>query len=190
MKNWCRVLRGGKNALPHHHQPGHHWGLYKALLKDDNWQQKKTSNCTPANNTDVPPATNPDNTKPKPEPNGADVMHLVHKFLVLAIQHSHTFNCWKRIWNFFIENDLGNPNINSLHTLHIVKADYNLLLKWFRPQGCWNPWWSMRQQSGWALWTWRFEQSNKSNSWPGPQNKTKRQQTRQAAKQNKWSKAC
>ena len=30
----------------------------------------------------------------------------------------------------------------------------------------------------------QFEQSDKSNSWPGPQNKT-RQQTRQAAKRNK-----
>jgi len=34
----------------------------------------------------------------------------------------------------------------------------------------------------------RFEQNNESNSWPGPQrNKAKRQQTRQAAKRNKWS---
>jgi len=40
-----------------------------------------------------------------------------------------------QIWNLFIEKELGNPQIDRLRTLHIIKADYNLLLKWFGPQG-------------------------------------------------------
>jgi len=53
----------------------------------------------------------------------------------MAVQHCHTFECWTTIWNFFIEKEIGNPNINKLKALHLIEADYNLLLKWFGPKG-------------------------------------------------------
>jgi len=62
-------------------------------------------------------------------------MQLIHKLLVMAVCHCHTYERWNTIWNFFIEKDPGSPKIDRLHTLHLVKADYNLLLKWFGPQG-------------------------------------------------------
>jgi len=62
-------------------------------------------------------------------------MQMIHKLLVMAVRHCHTFERWKTIWNLFLEKDIGNPQINRLCMLHIIKADYNLLLKWFGPQG-------------------------------------------------------
>jgi len=62
-------------------------------------------------------------------------MHLIHKMLVLAVRHCHTYGQWTIIWNFFIEKDIGHPNINWLGTIHLIKADLNLLFKWFGPQG-------------------------------------------------------
>jgi len=53
----------------------------------------------------------------------------------MAIQHWHTYDHWQTIWNLFLEKDIGIPKITKLWALHIVKADYNLLLKWFGPKG-------------------------------------------------------
>jgi len=53
----------------------------------------------------------------------------------MAVTHCHTFDRWRVIWNFFIEKEIGLPRINKLRALHIVKADYNLLLKWYGPKG-------------------------------------------------------
>jgi len=62
-------------------------------------------------------------------------MQLIHKLLVMAVRHCHTYERWNTIWNFFIEKDPGSPKIDHLCTLHLVEADYNLLLKWFGLQG-------------------------------------------------------
>jgi len=53
----------------------------------------------------------------------------------MAIQHCHTYDRWRTIWNLFLEKDIGVPQITKLRALHIVEADYNLLLKWFGPKG-------------------------------------------------------
>jgi len=50
--------------------------------------------------------------------------------LCMAIKHTHTFDRWKTIWNLFLEKIPGTPYVNKLRALHIVEADYNLLLKW------------------------------------------------------------
>jgi len=34
-----------------------------------------------------------------------------------------------------LEKDIGIPKITKLCVLHIVEANYNLLLKWFGPKG-------------------------------------------------------
>jgi len=36
---------------------------------------------------------------------------------------------------FFIEKEIGQPQINKLWALHLIEANYNLLLKWFGPKG-------------------------------------------------------
>jgi len=95
---------------------GRHLGIYKALLKDDHRpKKKKTSGAT---KTPVPPKTGSTvTTTPAPERNGADVMKMIHKLLVMAVRHCHTFDRWTKIWNLFIEKDIGNPQIDRLQTL-------------------------------------------------------------------------
>jgi len=53
----------------------------------------------------------------------------------MAVQHCHTYDRWRTIWNFFIEKEIGVPLITKLRAIHIMEADYNLLLKWFSPKG-------------------------------------------------------
>jgi len=63
-------------------------------------------------------------------PYGINVMKAIFQMLCMAVKHMHTFGCWKVIWNLFLEKIPGTPYINKLRALHIVEADYNLLLKW------------------------------------------------------------
>jgi len=53
----------------------------------------------------------------------------------LAVTHTHTYDCWKTIWTLLLEKDAGDPKIDRLHTIHLYKADYNWLLKWFSSKG-------------------------------------------------------
>jgi len=53
----------------------------------------------------------------------------------LAVTHMHTYDCWKTIWTFLLEKEMGNPQIDQLRTIHLYEADYNLLLKWSSSQG-------------------------------------------------------
>jgi len=53
----------------------------------------------------------------------------------LAIQHTHAYDQWKTIWTLLLEKDIGNPAVNRLYTVHLYKADYILLLKWFSSKG-------------------------------------------------------
>jgi len=104
---------------------GRHLGIYKSLIKDTHKlkskQPKKTKSAT---------------TKPlPPEYDGKHVLQLIHQLLSMAIQHCHTYDRWRTIWNLFLEKDIGIPKITKLRALHIVEADYNLLLKWFGPKG-------------------------------------------------------
>jgi len=108
---------------------GRHLGIYKSLAKDANHKQSKRNK----NNTATATMAAPKNTPP--EHNGAHVLQLIHQLLLMAVQHCHTFERWTTIWNFFIEKEIGNPNINKLRALHLIEADYNLLLKWFGPKG-------------------------------------------------------
>jgi len=113
---------------------GRHLGIYKSLLKDEHKSKTKKNKPTPKKTIPEQLTRTPTDKQP-PECNGADVMQIVHKLLVMAVRYCHTFERWTTIWNLFIEKDLGNPQLDRLRTLHIIKADYNLLLKWFAPQG-------------------------------------------------------
>ncbi len=53
----------------------------------------------------------------------------------LAVKHTHTYNQWRTIWTLLLEKDPGNPQIDHLCTIHLYKANYNLLLKWFSSKG-------------------------------------------------------
>jgi len=63
------------------------------------------------------------------------MMQMLFNMLYMAVRHTHIYNRWKVIWNMFLKKDIGNPQINRLQTLHIIEANYNLLLKWFRAHG-------------------------------------------------------
>jgi len=106
---------------------GRHLGIYKLLSKDTQRSQqckKKVPHQPPT----------PSQPKP-PEYDGKNVLKLIHQLLSMAVQHCHTYNQWRTIWNLFLEKEIGVPKITKLRTLHIVEADYNLLLKWFGPKG-------------------------------------------------------
>jgi len=94
---------------------GHHLGIYKVLLKDK-------------------PPTNP---PPEyiPRTHGTDMMHYVFRLMKLAVKHTFPYKHWWKVWNMFLEKEPGNPQINKLRTLHLFKADYNLLLKWYSSMG-------------------------------------------------------
>jgi len=62
-------------------------------------------------------------------------MHSIYALLQLVVKHTHTYERWKKICNMFIEKDPGQPQINQLQTIHLMEADYNLLLKYFAVQG-------------------------------------------------------
>jgi len=89
---------------------------YKSLLKD----------LPPPKQKDKPDHRNDDDDQPY----GINVMEAIFQMLCMAIKHTHTFDCWKTIWNLFLEKIPGTTYVNKLHALHIVEADYNLLLKW------------------------------------------------------------
>jgi len=79
---------------------GHHLKIYKSLLKD----------FLPQPNTNDP--------KPPEHMYGSELMQSIFQMLYLAIHHTHINNHWKVIWNMFLEKDIGNPQINRLHTPH------------------------------------------------------------------------
>ncbi len=89
---------------------GRHLGVYKSLLKDH------------------PPKDPPSNQPPQTY--GIEVMQCVFRLLQLALRHVHVYDQWKTVWNMYLEKKPGHPSIDSLHTLHLFEADYNLLLKW------------------------------------------------------------
>jgi len=66
---------------------------------------------------------------------GIEVMHYVYQLLQLALHHVHVYKCWKMFWNLYLEKKPGHPSLDSLQTLHLFGADYNLLLKWHLPLG-------------------------------------------------------
>ncbi len=94
---------------------GRHLGTYKSLLKD------------------LPEKD--DSKKKPPKYRGIHVMHSIFALLQLAVRHTHTFSRWKVIWNMYLEKDLGYPKLTRLRTIHLMEADYNLLLKWYAAKG-------------------------------------------------------
>jgi len=100
---------------------GQHLGIYKSLSKDTNRKQRHQK-PTPQEPTEHP------KSKP-PIHNEKNVLQLIHQLIYMAVQHCHTFDRWQMIWNLFLEKEIGVPKITKLRALHIVEADYNLLLK-------------------------------------------------------------
>jgi len=92
---------------------GRHLGVYKSLLKDKHTEKPGEA----------------------PKPKGIDIMYDIFCLLVLAVQHTHTFDRWRTIWNMYLEKDPGMPKINHLRTLHLIEADLNLLWKSYSSKG-------------------------------------------------------
>jgi len=65
-----------------------------------------------------------------PEHDGKNVLRLIHQLLSMAVQHCHTYDRWRTMWNFFSEKEIGVLMITKLCAIHIMEVDYNLLLKW------------------------------------------------------------
>jgi len=94
---------------------GRHMGIYKSMLKD---LPKK------------------DDEKQNPHKlHGIQVMHSIFALLQMAVKHTHTFQRWKVIWNMYLEKDLGSPKLSRLRMIHLMEANYNLLLKWYTTKG-------------------------------------------------------
>jgi hypothetical protein len=50
-------------------------------------------------------------------------LHIQHNLINLVIQHTHTFQRWQQVRNFFIEKTQGKPYIHKLRVIHIYEAD-------------------------------------------------------------------
>jgi len=92
--------------------------VYKSLLKDVHRKKKKDNNT--ANSQSL--TQSDDNMK-----QGVDVMTMIYQVLQLTVQHTHTLQRWCIIWNLFLEKDPGQPKINRLRAIHLLKADLDLL---------------------------------------------------------------
>jgi len=94
---------------------GRHLGTYKSMLKDlpekDDHKQNPPKYCR------------------------IHVMHSIFALLQLVVKHTHMFHCWKTIWNMYLEKDIGYPKLTRLRTIHLMEANYNLLLKWYTAKG-------------------------------------------------------
>jgi len=113
---------------------GHHLGIYKSLIKDVQ-DPKKKKDSTKTNNNHKTPSNHNDTTPPNTGPKNSEaMMHLIFDMLQLAVTHTHTFKRWKVVWNLFLEKDPSTPKINQLRVIHLMEADWNLLLKWFSSQ--------------------------------------------------------
>jgi Reverse transcriptase (RNA-dependent DNA polymerase) len=51
--------------------------------------------------------------------------------MTLAIHHSHTYKQWSVVHNFLIEKTPGLPRIDKLRVIHLYKADWSLIQKFF-----------------------------------------------------------
>ncbi len=93
---------------------GRHLGIYKSLSKDANRLQR----CK------QPPMKQPTATTPAQQPvyDGKNMLKLIHQLLCMAVQHCHTFDWWRTIWNLFLEKEIGVPKITKLRVLHIVDS--------------------------------------------------------------------
>ena len=49
----------------------------------------------------------------------------------LAIWHCYTYKRWKTVHNNFLEKIMGKPLLEKLQVIHIYKADWNYILKYF-----------------------------------------------------------
>jgi len=76
-----------------------------------------------------------DHKQTPPKHQGIYIMHSIFALLQLAVKHTHTFTQWKVIWNMYLEKDLGYPKLHQLRTIHLMEANYNLLLKWYAAKG-------------------------------------------------------
>jgi hypothetical protein len=58
-------------------------------------------------------------------------LRIQNLLINLAIQHTHTFDRWQVIHNFFLEKLPGQPFLDKLRVIHLYEADWNLILKFF-----------------------------------------------------------
>ena len=62
---------------------------------------------------------------------GEDVMMVVYLLLWLAVKHTHVYNRWLLTLIVFLEKVLGQPKIHRLWMIHLIEADFNLILKFY-----------------------------------------------------------
>jgi hypothetical protein len=66
------------------------------------------------------------------EPNTTELLFSIHLHLLnLAIRDSHSYERWQTIHKFAIEKVPGYPLLQKLRVLHLIEADWNLILKYF-----------------------------------------------------------
>lgn len=93
-----------------------HLGIYKTLVQYHQLaERQKIKQTIPENMSDI----------------ATKALQIQHLLINLAIIHTHTYERWKVIHNFFIEKTPGVPLINKLRVIHLYEADWNLILKFF-----------------------------------------------------------
>jgi hypothetical protein len=90
---------------------GKHLSIYQALIKTMYSQSDPTSDSL--------------------SQTAYECLLILHKLMVLAIQHCHTYKRWTTVHNFLLEKTPGFPLLNKLRVIHIYEADWSLIQKYF-----------------------------------------------------------
>ena len=70
-----------------------------------------------------------DPSDPDNDTAGQDILEM-HKYLMnLCLQHGYSLKRWLKVLNAMLEKEVGRPLLNKLRIIHIIEADYNLILK-------------------------------------------------------------
>ncbi len=115
---------------------GKHLGIYRTLTKmyrstppvtkPISHQPQPTTKATNDTNNKTPNTTHQEHYRA-----ALQALQIQNLLLNLAILHTHTYERWLVIHNFFLEKLPGRPLIEKLRVIHLYEADWNLILKYF-----------------------------------------------------------
>jgi hypothetical protein len=98
-----------------------HLGIYKSLLNAMKYQlytQNETINQLQYGSLINPPIAEL-------------ALQIQHSLMTMAIQQCHTYQRWTIVHNFMLEKIHGIPLLNNLRVIHIYKADWSLIQRFY-----------------------------------------------------------
>lgn len=60
---------------------------------------------------------------------GSDILEMHKDIMNLCLKHGYSLKRWLKALNAILETEIGQPLLHKLRIIHIIEADYNLILK-------------------------------------------------------------